>query len=225
MLKMGRVCQNEDILCLRLAHTFDCEIIFLHWLKQVGNDFSLEHFCVMSVWSGVGRSALISCGSLLAGDAIIQGVEIHRGELSEWSYSRSARFAMVGFTLHGPFFHAGFGQVDRLWGSSRTFKIAMAKMITSQVTLFPTFLALLFPYLSLLEGKTPEQAIEKTKRVWWPTFRNGAVFWPAVNLFNFLVVPPGPTRVLFVSSAAIVWNCYISLVNHDEQPHQLHPKE
>ena len=164
---------------------------------------------------GIFRSALIAGASLATGDLIMQGIEYNRGEIKEWNVYRTARFGIVGLTLHGPYFHIGFGLVERVIGKGAGVRNAILKMGVSQVTLFPVFLSLLFPYISLLEGKSKEQALEKLQQAWWPTFVNGALFWPAVNMINFLWMPPGTGRVLCVSTAGIIWNTYISYVNYE----------
>ena len=171
--------------------------------------------------NGIGRSAAIGCVSLGVGDVIMQSIEYKNGELEEWNQWRTARFAIAGLTLHGPYFHLGFGKVEQIFGPSKTFRTALVKMGTSQVTLFPVYLSLLFPYLSLMEGKSFSMAIDKTKQVWWPTFVNGAIFWPAVNMINFTMVPPGSSRVFCVAFAGIVWNCYISYVNFNANKKQI----
>ena len=39
-------------------------------------------------------------------------------------------------------------------------------------------------------------------------------FWGPVNFFNFYFNPP-KYRILAISASAVVWNCYLSLVQHE----------
>ena len=54
---------------------------------------------------------------------------------------RTVRFAVVGLTCHGPFFFAGFGWVDRLFGSplgaggSVMWKVLAKKVLTTPLIL------------------------------------------------------------------------------------------
>eukprot|EP00898_Chlorokybus_atmophyticus_P001875 jgi/Chlat1/2689/Chrsp180S08751 len=66
--------------------------------------------------------------------------------------------------------------------------------------------------MSLLEGKTASQGFEKLRQGFRPTFINGCAFWPAVNMFNFMVLPP-TGRVACAALAGLVWNSYLSFTN------------
>lgn len=159
------------------------------------------------------RSSAIASITLGGGDFLSQQIE--GGHSSrEWDWQRTLRFAIVGATLQGPYFYLGFRQVDKIFGPQQTLVTAMKKTLTSQVTLFPVYLGLLFPYLTYLEGKSTDQMIQKTKDVWWKTFVNGAIFWPIANVINFSMFPPGTARVLFVGVSGVFWNCYVSSVNY-----------
>lgn len=54
-------------------------------------------------------------------------------ENGRWDAARTARFGVVGATLHGPYFGLGFGAVDRWLGSSRALGVVARKVIVTQV--------------------------------------------------------------------------------------------
>ena len=67
-------------------------------------------------------------------------------------------------------------------------------------------------YSSMLEGKTVSQAVQKTKEKFIPSFAVGTMFWPVVNIFNFMYIP-AHSRVLYVGVAGIAWNTFLSWQN------------
>lgn len=59
------------------------------------------------------------------------------------------------------------------------------KTLNPKAALFPPFVALLFEWVGILEGKSLKQCKEKIKTNYKETFVFGSFFWPAANLINF----------------------------------------
>jgi len=166
----------------------------------------------------VFRASLLSCGAMAAGDTL-QQVAVPRltrtTPIPPYDWRRTARFATVGALLHGPFFHTGFGALDR-WRPGKDVASVIAKTAAGQVTLFPTYLAGALFSLALLAGAPAADAASQARSGWPRAFAAGCAFWPAANLVNFSLVPAGLPRVAFVNAAAVAWNTYLSLVASDE---------
>jgi hypothetical protein len=95
----------------------------------------------------------------------------------------SARFAIVGATLHGPFFLYGFGLIDKLplQKIKSALGKALAKTLVTQFTLYPLFIGLFYGYVALLEGVPPGKVFEVKKKPATETLIHGLVFWPIAN--------------------------------------------
>lgn len=130
---------------------------------------------------------------------------------SSWDARRTARFAAVGLALHGPWFFAGFRTLDARWPGN-ALSAVVTKTAVGQVTLFPAYLVTALFALAALEGVPPADAAARSRAAFPRAFAAGCVFWPAANLVNFALVPPGMARVAYVNAAAILWNAYLSLV-------------
>lgn len=52
---------------------------------------------------------------------------------SGWDTARTMRFAIVGGTLHGPYFGVGFAYLDRWLGASRSIGNVARKVVATQV--------------------------------------------------------------------------------------------
>jgi hypothetical protein len=53
---------------------------------------------------------------------------------TSWDAARTARFALVGGTLHGPYFGVGFAFLDRWLGASRSVGNVARKVVATQVS-------------------------------------------------------------------------------------------
>lgn len=73
----------------------------------------------------VARAALTSATVMAAGDALCQSIANHRqSKAVDWH--RTARFSVIGLTLHGPLFFHGFRALDKHIGSAPTLRLVRA---------------------------------------------------------------------------------------------------
>ncbi|KAG2498721.1 hypothetical protein HYH03_003461 [Edaphochlamys debaryana] len=171
----------------------------------------------------VPRAALTSCVVMSTGDVVCQAIQ-RRGKPGAWSdmrqhdWSRTARFGLIGLTLHGPYFLWGFRMIDNKFGPATNLLTAAKKTAFGQVTLFPVYVAVFYTYVTLLEtwsgdlGRSAQAVQDKLRQVFVPTYMTGSVFWPIANIFNFTMVPP-TNRVLYVNCAGLIWNAILSAYN------------
>ncbi|KAF6261768.1 hypothetical protein COO60DRAFT_721976 [Scenedesmus sp. NREL 46B-D3] len=174
----------------------------------------------------IHRAALTSCSLMTFGDAACQAIQCQRNKRPvSIDGARAARFGLIGLTLHGPFSSiAGSSTIMQRCVcrcSARTPMLcslcccgcqAVTKSLVGQVTLFPSYTSLVLLYSSLLEGRSMQEACEQVKQKLPKLFATGSVYWPTVNVANFMFVPP-QQRVLAVNACAILWNTYLSYVN------------
>jgi hypothetical protein len=125
--------------------------------------------------------------------------------------SRTLRWATVGLFLHGPYFFAAMGRLDRWAGPAVTWATVVKKTTVAQCIIFPPYLVALFGGLGVLEG-TPDVGHVIVDRV--PSaFLGGCVFWPLANLVNFSFVP-ATKRVPYLAAVGGVWNAFLSWLNN-----------
>lgn len=133
-------------------------------------------------------------------------------------WARTARFAMIGAGLHGPFFAAGLGWLDRLFPGAATPSLVAKKVLTGQLTLFPVYTVCFLAALRALEGTPIAQLgarLESERGSLATTIARGSVFWPLVNVVNFSVVPPGNARIFAMNCAGLAWNSYLSFATQE----------
>ena len=168
------------------------------------------------------RAGLTSSGIMTVADILAQGIE--RRVLGstpdnprDYDPYRTARFAVVGLTLHGPYFQRGFAMVDRRFGPSLSkagkpaWGVIAKKVGTTQFALNAPFMVCLFAWMGVLEGRREPAAVwDNVKQKWPAAFWAGNVFWPCANFVNFRFLGP-QHRVAYVASCGAVWNTYISV--------------
>mmetsp|Transcript_30907 Transcript_30907/g.82865 ORF Transcript_30907/g.82865 Transcript_30907/m.82865 type:complete len:188 (-) Transcript_30907:35-598(-) len=141
------------------------------------------------------------------------GKQAQRWDVRDLSLERSARYAITGMTLHGPYFHFIFAWLDKKFGSTRTLKMAATKALVGQFSVFPPYLGLFFFYQALLEGKTAREGAQRAVDKFPGVFVTGLMFWPAANTLNFLLLGPGLPRVAYSAGMSVGWVAYLSWVN------------
>eukprot|EP00270_Netrium_digitus_P019080 TRINITY_DN741_c0_g1_i1.p1 TRINITY_DN741_c0_g1~~TRINITY_DN741_c0_g1_i1.p1 ORF type:complete len:216 (+),score=36.27 TRINITY_DN741_c0_g1_i1:111-758(+) len=131
---------------------------------------------------------------------------------SGFDLQRTARFGLVGLTLHGPFFYHGMQQLDLRFGPAKSLQMAVQKSLIGQFTLFPTYVTSFFLYMGLLEGRSGAALLDKVKAGFSAAFGAGCIFWPLANVINFRFVPV-TGRILYLNGAGLLWNSYLSWTN------------
>jgi hypothetical protein len=128
--------------------------------------------------------------------------------------SRTLRWATVGLFLHGPYFFAAMGKLDRWAGPAVSWATVVKKTAVAQCVIFPPYLVALFGGMGVLEG-VPNVGDVIVDRV--PSaFMGGCVFWPLANLVNFSLVP-ATRRVPYLAAVGGVWNAFLSWLNNRRQ--------
>jgi protein Mpv17 len=163
-------------------------------------------------WKPVFKAALTSASVMAAGDALCQSIRCRSANKPvQIDLKQTARFGLIGLSLHGPYFYNSFRWIDKTLGPSATLVQAVKKTALGQVTVFPVYVASFFSYMGLLEGLSLEQCREKVVKTAPPTLLSGLI-WVPVNVVNFLFVPAS-ARVLYVNAIGLFWNAWLSYEN------------
>lgn len=157
------------------------------------------------------KAAATSSVMMAAGDVVCQSLQQRNQPQTRIDWRRAGRFALVGATLHGPFFFTGMQLLDSRFGRAQTLRTAMVKSAVGQVTLFPTYISLFFMYMGTLDGLGLQVAAAKLAGAFPAAAATGTLFWPAANLITFTLDPS--RRVAFLGVAGIAWNSLLSYLN------------
>uniref|UniRef100_A0A6G1S6Z6 Mitochondrial inner membrane protein Mpv17 n=1 Tax=Aceria tosichella TaxID=561515 RepID=A0A6G1S6Z6_9ACAR len=137
-------------------------------------------------------------------------------------WHQTARFALAGFIFVGPVVRGCLVAIDKLFGPTSGLLVLSKKVLLDQVVIAPCFIAANVTVLTLLKERSFEKVQQELARSYLGILQLNYTFWPFVSVANFYFVPLA-YRVVFASTAALVWNtifsyklCYKKqLTNHD----------
>merc|ERR1711874_468201 len=92
----------------------------------------------------------------------------------------------------------------------------MRRVMTDQIVFAPFGLALFVGAMGIMEGRHSFETLkEKYNDIYIPALLANWKIWPALQLFNFGVMPLR-LRVPFSASCGIAWTLYLSLLNQKD---------
>ncbi|KAF2484344.1 hypothetical protein BDY17DRAFT_295469 [Neohortaea acidophila] len=135
-----------------------------------------------------------------------------------FDFERLIRFMGYGF-LWTPAQHRWYGFLDHTFsgrGGSATAS-TLKRVALDQFLFAPVGLAAFFSFITIAEGGGKRALAQKFQEVYIPALKANYIVWPAVQLFNFGVVPI-QLQIPFVSTIGIAWTAYLSLSNSADEP-------
>eukprot|EP00546_Thalassionema_frauenfeldii_P014846 CAMPEP_0178908764 /NCGR_PEP_ID=MMETSP0786-20121207/8104_1 /TAXON_ID=186022 /ORGANISM="Thalassionema frauenfeldii, Strain CCMP 1798" /LENGTH=166 /DNA_ID=CAMNT_0020580703 /DNA_START=137 /DNA_END=634 /DNA_ORIENTATION=+ len=121
-----------------------------------------------------------------------------------YDMERTLRWASAGLLLHGPYFYLSFSKLDRFMGGNTSFLSVVKKTALAQVVVFPPYLIMLFTYMGLWQTSDSNVLWNYVWNRVPDAFGGGCLFWPAVNIINFALVP-STLRVPYVAAVGSIW--------------------
>ncbi|QLL32089.1 hypothetical protein HG536_0C02580 [Torulaspora globosa] len=166
------------------------------------------------------KTNAIMTGTLFgAGDIIAQlgfSEKGPDGKGAKYDYARTARSVIYGsliFSFMGDKWFKFLNNKVNLPNTPKTHWTNIAfKVGFDQMTFAPTVIPFYFGCLTLMEGKSLNDAQKKIQDRWWDTLRANWAVWPAFQCVNFTFVPV-QHRLLAVNVVAIFWNTFLSYKN------------
>eukprot|EP01114_Cavostelium_apophysatum_P003357 TRINITY_DN1318_c0_g2_i2.p1 TRINITY_DN1318_c0_g2~~TRINITY_DN1318_c0_g2_i2.p1 ORF type:complete len:190 (+),score=9.04 TRINITY_DN1318_c0_g2_i2:86-655(+) len=158
----------------------------------------------------------VACGLMFfGGDLISQAIEQKRVRGLEWDKGRTARMTAYGTFVLGPVGHYWYKFLDHRLPA--TDNVTIAKKVAMDQFLFaPPYYALFYYAMPLMEGRNHKEAVDNVKKNFLMTYAVDMTIWPAAQAFNFKVLQPDQ-RVLFVSAVSILWNAFLSHMQHKHE--------
>ena len=131
-----------------------------------------------------------------------------------YDWMRTGRLAAFRLFIFGPCYSIWLRHLHRNVSFPSKWRTVTTQIILDQFLMAPPFLSGFFMFMSLSEGNSLDQSVERTKSTLWPTVKVNWCFWIPVQLINFGFVPKG-LQVAFVSTIQVGWNAWLSGVNND----------
>ncbi|KAE9545239.1 hypothetical protein AGLY_000782 [Aphis glycines] len=130
----------------------------------------------------------------------------------KFDFARAARFGLFGAFYVAPTLNAWL-TVARYLYPKNDLRSAIIKALLEQVTYSPCAMVSFYFGMSLLEGKTVEEAKKEVEKKFLPTYQVGVAVWPLLQVFNYTMIPE-KNRIPFVSLCSLAWSSFLAYMNH-----------
>ncbi|SCW02565.1 LAFE_0F09252g1_1 [Lachancea fermentati] len=159
----------------------------------------------------------VMTGSLFGiGDAVAQIWFPNSKKDTKYDVARTVRAVTYGsliFSFIGDkWFKTLNGKVKFKGRPNNHWSNLILRVGTDQLFFAPSVIPFYFGTITLMEGKSLEDAKVKIQQNWWNILLTNWAVWPLFQVFNFSIVPV-QHRLLAVNFVAIFWNTFLSSRN------------
>ena len=147
-----------------------------------------------------------------AGDVIAQQAVERKGRAHD--IVRTAKMTVMGLCILGPGLRSWYIILEKVVKGTGT-AVALKKMLLDQIIWAPSFLAMFFCLVGLMNGRSKEEIKDKFKIDYVSAIKVNYLIWPAVQMLNFKFVPM-QHRVVVVNIVALFWNTYLAYTSHKQ---------
>ncbi|XP_071427647.1 bMERB domain-containing protein 1 isoform X2 [Pithys albifrons albifrons] len=147
-------------------------------------------------------NVLLYGGLFAAGDAAQQLLR-RRGHPPDWAQTR--RVALVALAFHGNFSYVWLRALERALPGRRP-PAVLGKVLCDQLLGAPVAVLAFYTGMSILQKK--EDIFSDCKKKFWNTYKTGLMYWPFVQLSNFILIPVH-LRTAYTGLCGFVWASFI----------------
>jgi len=122
---------------------------------------------------------------------------------------QTLRFTTAGLIFVGPAVRGCLVMIDKLFGPTNSMRVLVKKLLFDQVICAPNFLAANISVMTLLKSQSLQDVRRELDESYLNLLKLNYTFWPFVQVINFYFIPL-TYRVLFGSSAALIWSTLFS---------------
>ncbi|KAK0549809.1 Protein required for ethanol metabolism [Tilletia horrida] len=143
------------------------------------------------------------------GDVIAQQFVERRG--TKHDLLRTTRLAFYGGVIFSPYLLQWFKVLDKIQFKNRIATIT-TRVAVDQTISAPIIVTMFLSSTTLLAGGSTTDVKEKLRQSWWSTVKTGWLVWVPTQTINISVVPQD-YRLIFLSTVALCWNVFLSVVS------------
>lgn len=151
-------------------------------------------------------NVMTTCAFMTTGDLISQTI-VQRNQ--GYDFGQTARFSLAGLIFVGPAVRGFLVAIDKMFGPTIGLRVLGKKLLVDQVCCAPVFLACNISVLTVLKTHSFDQVEAELRKNYTSLLKLNYTFWPFVQVINFYFIPL-TYRVLFGSTAALLWNTLFS---------------
>ncbi|GHJ88903.1 hypothetical protein NliqN6_5305 [Naganishia liquefaciens] len=129
----------------------------------------------------------------------------------KFDVARTARMSTWGGLGFGPIVTVWFKVLQKNVNFNSKVATTVARVGLDQLVAAPVIISTFFTVMTLMEGKSLQDARTKIDTTLLDTLKANWMLFPAVQTINMIV--PLQMRGLVVNGVSVPWNCYLSMQN------------
>ncbi|XP_076853614.1 mpv17-like protein [Brachyhypopomus gauderio] len=141
-------------------------------------------------------------GCLFAGGDFVHQYIAHRDKI-DWKRTRNV--AIVACSFQGNFNYFWLRALERRF-PGKSLSMISRKLFLDQCFASPLATSVFYTGLSFLEGK--EDVFEDWRGKFFNTYKTGLMYWPFMQFWNFMLMPPY-LRTAFMGCSAFIWATFL----------------
>ncbi|KAI8118930.1 mpv17-like protein [Lucilia cuprina] len=155
-----------------------------------------------------------AAGIMAAGDVVAQTV-VEKKKVNNLDYVRTLKYSSLGFIFVGPILKYWFGLLDRSITKQNRLLRSTKKMFIDQAIMAPALNLAITGLVGVINEESSDTIKERIKVQYPAIMKENYIFWPAIQMINFSIVPL-KYQVVFVQLIAVLWNCFVSQMLNEE---------
>ncbi|XP_011213370.2 PXMP2/4 family protein 4 [Bactrocera dorsalis] len=139
-------------------------------------------------------------------------------DLKTYDWMRCLRYGVFGALYVAPTLYGWVRLSSAMW-PQMNLRVGITKAAVEQISYGPFAGTSFFFLMSLMEGRSVEEAVQEVKDKFPKAFEVGICIWPVIQTINFSMVPE-QHRVVFVSICSLAWTTFLAYMhtkNVDEE--------
>uniref|UniRef100_W8C6Y9 Mpv17-like protein n=1 Tax=Ceratitis capitata TaxID=7213 RepID=W8C6Y9_CERCA len=137
--------------------------------------------------------------------------------LKTYDWMSCLRYCVFGSMYVAPTLHGWVRLTSAMW-PQMNLRVGVMKALVEQISYGPFAVTSFFFFMTLLEGRSFEEAVQEVKKKFPKAFEVGICVWPIIQTINFSMVPE-KNRIVFVSVCSLVWTTFLACI-HTKNLHE-----
>ncbi|XP_055371416.1 mpv17-like protein [Condylostylus longicornis] len=158
---------------------------------------------------------MLSYGTLWPTACFIQQTAIEGKKIENVDWIRCLKYSIYGGFYTAPTVYAWIRIAQAVFPKN-TLQAGIQKAFVDQISYGPFAIASFYTGMSLLEGKTFDEALKELQTKFFSTWKVGAPVWFTLQTINFAYVPQ-KHRVVYISFFSLLWSTFLAYMKQRER--------
>lgn len=119
-------------------------------------------------------------------------------------------YTSFGFVVNGPVMHHLYSFMERRMPKEEKFS-TLKRLVFDRLIFAPPYLLIFLFYVAIVEGASPQAAVQKIKDIYWTILKLNLSVWTVIQYININYVP-FKFRTVFANFCALIYIMVVSII-------------